>query len=305
MTQPASPWHAGEVAVQSRFGVLERMDQVGRIAVRPFMPDQHRTFFAQLPFVLVGSADAAGQVWASLLAGPAGFVTSPDPVSLSVRARPHPADPLAQALRPGAGLGLLGIELPTRRRNRANGRVTAVDEGGFTLLVEQSFGNCPKYIARRDYVDTRPAAPHAVQPLAGLGEAEGRLIGSADALFIASAPGAGQLPDVSHRGGRPGFVGLGEDGILTVPEYVGNSFFNTLGNLTLDPRAGLLFPDFATGDLLQLTGRAELDFDPAHAATLPGAQLLWRFHPTAGQWLRGAMPVRFAEPEASPFTPAI
>lgn len=304
MLQPASPWHAGEIAVQSRFGVAERMEQVGRVAVRPFMPDQHRAFFAQLPFVLVGSADAKGQIWASLLAGPPGFVASPDPVSLAVAALPDPADPLAQALRPGAGLGLLGIELPTRRRNRANGQITAMDEGGFTLEVEQSFGNCPKYIARRDYVDTGAASPRlAVQPVAGLGEAERRLIGAAHALFIASKPGEGQLPDVSHRGGRPGFVGLGEDGVLTVPEYVGNSFFNTLGNLTLDPRAGLLFPDFTTGDVLQLTGRAELDFDPAHAAALPGAQLLWRFHPTAGQWLRAALPVRFAEPEASPFSP--
>lgn len=303
MDQISSPWHAGERAVQGRFGVAERMDHVGRIVVRAFMPDQHRTFFTQLPFVLVGSADRAGQVWASMLAGPAGFVTSPDPVTLSVRAAPHPADPLAQALAPGAALGLLGVELPTRRRNRANGRVTAVDEAGFTLHVEQSFGNCPKYIARRDYL--QPARPQTlgVRSVDGIGEAERRLIGAADALFVASRAGAGGLPDVSHRGGRPGFVGIDGDGTLTVPEYVGNGFFNTLGNLTLDPSAGLLFPDFASGDVLQLTGQAELDFDPGHAAAAPGAQLLWRFRPSAGQWLRGILPVRFAAAEPSPFSP--
>ncbi|QUD86711.1 pyridoxamine 5'-phosphate oxidase family protein [Phenylobacterium montanum] len=303
MDLSASPWHAGELAVQARFGVVERMDPVGRMALRPFMPDQHRAFFAQLPFVLVGSADATGQVWASLLAGPPGFIDSPDPVTLAVRARPIAGDPLAEALRPGAALGLLGIELPTRRRNRANGRVVAAGEEGFVLHVEQSFGNCPKYIARRDYRPVEAAAPSAVEPVTRIGAAERRLIGAADALFIASSPGEGQLPDVSHRGGRPGFVAIGDDGALVVPEYVGNSFFNTLGNLTLDPRAGLLVPDFATGDLLQLTGRVQLDFDPARVAALPGAQLAWRFHPTAGRWVRAALPLRFGEAEASPFSP--
>ena len=143
-------WHAGELAWQKQLGFAEQMAAVGARAIRDAMPDQHRTFFAQLPFILAGYENAAGQVWASLLSGPPGFVFSPDPRRLRIDIVPAAADPIAAALQPGHALGLLGIELPTRRRNRANGRVELVDETGFVLAVEQSYGNCPKYIEKRE-----------------------------------------------------------------------------------------------------------------------------------------------------------
>ena len=52
-----SPWHAGERRMHERLGVAERMEQFGRQVVRNFMPDQHRAFFRQLPF-LIGGATA-------------------------------------------------------------------------------------------------------------------------------------------------------------------------------------------------------------------------------------------------------
>jgi predicted pyridoxine 5'-phosphate oxidase superfamily flavin-nucleotide-binding protein len=146
-----SPWHDGERAMQARAGVAERMARVSGRAIRDFMPDQHRDFFAQLPFIVVGSVDRDGWVWASLLAGRPGFATSPDPRSLTIAALPVSGDPLACALMLRAKLGLLGIELPTRRRNRLNGSVVALDGASFTVAVEQSFGNCPQYIQARDY----------------------------------------------------------------------------------------------------------------------------------------------------------
>ena len=85
-----------------------------------------------------------------------------------------------------------------------------------------------------------------------------------------------------------------------MPDYSGNRYFNTLGNLAVNPKAGLLFVDFANGDVLQITGRTEIVWDGVDVAALPGAERFWRFFPSHGQWLRGAMPLRFDQGEAWP-----
>jgi hypothetical protein len=307
MEQPGSPWHAGEREVHRRLGISEEVEAIGGRNIRPLMPDQHRLFFAQLPFVLVGSVDRAGRPWASLLAGRPGFAQSPDPSILHVAAFPAPGDPLAEALVPGGQIGMLGIELPTRRRNRVNGRILAVDDEGFTLAVEQSFGNCPQYIRTRYYAALRPGRGR-VEPFEGLPGTARELIAGAETAFVASAApaqdGADGSADISHRGGKPGFIGIAGDGALVIPDYRGNRYFNTLGNLLINPRAGLLFIDFAAGDLLQITGAAEIVWDGPEVAAFAGAQRLWRLTPTAGQWLRGAFPLRMHGGEASPTTAA-
>lgn len=301
----SGPWHEGERAIQARLGVLERMDRVGRRNIRGFMPDQHRIFFAQLPFLIVGSVDHHGWPWASLLAGPPGFAKSPDDKTLHIAAQPVAGDPLADSLVSAAPLGILGIELPTRRRNRMNGHVDAVDAAGFSVAVEQSFGNCPQYIQRREYVwAAPPARPATAEPFTELDAAARQLITTADTAFVASAsraddPTTARGIDVSHRGGRPGFIGLA-DGALMIPDYAGNRFFNTLGNLLVNPRAGLLFLDFARGDLLQITGRTEIVWDGPEVQAFKGAERLWRFHPSHGRWLRGALPLRFEFGDLSP-----
>src|SRR5215469_3627898 len=288
-----APWHEGERAIQARLGVLGRMDKVGRRNIRGFMPDQHRIFFAQLPFLIIGSVDRHGWPWASLLAAPPGFATSPDDKTLHITARPVAGDPLADSLVSGTPLGILGIELPTRRRNRMNGHVGAVDATGFSVEVEQSFGNCPQYIQRREYVWAAPPAhPARAEPFTALDGAARQLIATADTAFVASAsraddPTTVQGIDVSHRGGRPGFIGFADDALI-VPDYAGNRFFNTLGNLLVNPRAGLLFLDFARGDLLQVTGRTEIVWDGPEVQAFTGAERLWRFFPAHGRWLRGA-----------------
>lgn len=300
-------WHAGEKELHRRLGISARMAEVGQRAIRRFMPDQHRAFFGQLPFILTGSKDASGRLWASMLSGAPGFISSPTPTLLQIRALPVPGDSLLEAIAPGHGLGTLGIELPTRRRNRANGRISEVDESGFILSVEESFGNCPKYIVRRDYLPAGPAqlrpAP-AVQQIAGLDRDARKLIGQASTFFVASSGMGDALPDVSHRGGRPGFVEIEGDG-LVIPDYAGNLFFNTLGNLLVNPLAGLLFPDFVTGDLLQLTGTTQLQgADPA-APFVPGAGSFWRFYPSAGRWQRNAFRTWLGEGEISSFSPKL
>jgi predicted pyridoxine 5'-phosphate oxidase superfamily flavin-nucleotide-binding protein len=141
-----NPFHAGEQAVHERLGIRERMVGLGQRVIRTAMPEQHQRFFEQLPFILAGSVDVAGRPWASVLVGQPGFVQAPGAKRLDFHARPIPGDPLAEGLAPGAQLGFLGIELHTRRRNRVNGHVVALDAGGFSIEVDQSVGNCPQYI---------------------------------------------------------------------------------------------------------------------------------------------------------------
>jgi predicted pyridoxine 5'-phosphate oxidase superfamily flavin-nucleotide-binding protein len=304
------PWHAGELAMQQRAGVRERMAAVGPQVLRSAMPEQHRLFFAQLPFVVAGVVDGDGQPWASALANPPGFMQSPDPRHLSIRARPLPGTPLPERLVPGTAIGLLGIEPHTRRRNRLNGPVESAAADGFVVRVSQSFGNCPKYIQAREpiYVAANAGIEQTVQRAAALDAAARALIGRADTFFIATAhPAAGtggtpaQGVDVSHRGGKPGFVRVDPDGTLTVPDFAGNFFFNTLGNLVINPRAGLLFIDFDHGDLLHLAVRGEIIWEGAELDAFAGAQRLLRLQVLEKRRAPGALPLRWGAATLSPF----
>lgn len=313
---PPSPFHAGELELQRRAGVLERMAAFAPKVVRPFMPQQHRDFYASLPFVVMAAVDEGGAPWVSLLAGAPGFLSSPDERRLQARARFAPGDPLEAILRPGTAVGLLGIELSTRRRNRLSAKVRARDGQGFALDVVQSFGNCPQYIQTRALTWVRdPADPPSAPPperFTTLSEAHRAWIRGADTFFVGSAlpaqtderlgARATQGADASHRGGRPGFVKV-EGDTLTVPEYPGNLHFNTLGNFLLYPRAGLCFVDFETGDLLLLTGSVELLWAPdALTRAFAGAERAWRFTLDQGLHLRAALPLRWAFGEYSPNT---
>lgn len=297
-SNPSPVWHQGEKLIQEKLGVAERMDAVGRRVVRDFMPDQHREFYAQLPFIVLGSVDAKGDAWAGILEGRAGFMASPTPSTLDLAARPHPDDPVGQGMHEGSALGLLGIELHTRRRNRMNG-VVAAGAQGLRVEVEQSFGNCPRYIQQRDFTFARdPAVPFAgaVEELAALDAAARELIALADAFFVASyadVQGRRQV-DVSHRGGNSGFVRVDEGGTLTIPDFNGNLFFSTLGNIVLNGKAGLLFVDFATGDVLQMSGEAEIIFDSPEIAAFQGAERLWTFRPRRIVRRPGGLALRWA-----------
>lgn len=298
--------------MQSRVGaaVRERMEQIGPRVIRDFMPDQHREFFQQLPFVIAGTVDAAGQPWASVLAQPPGFIHAPDAHHLVLRAQPLAGDPLQETLVEGAAMGLLGIEPHTRRRNRMNGIVRGVNASGFAVELSQSFGNCPKYIQAREpvYVERLPSsAKPVVHASAQLNDAARRMIEQADTLFIATAySGNGEQAgraggvDVSHRGGKPGFVRVEADGTLTVPDFVGNYFFNTLGNLVVNPRAGLLFIDFDNGDLLYLAVTADIIWDGPEVQSFVGARRLMRFKVQSMRLVESSLPLRWGESELSP-----
>ena len=291
-----SPFNPDELATQ----VLARGGPRGT-GIRDFMPEQHRHFFAQLPYLFIGSIDAAGWPLATLLTGHPGFVQSPDPVTLHIAALPDVGDPAAEALAPERDIGILGIDFSTRRRNRANGRIQSLDTGGITVAVNQSFGNCPQYIQQRVVASSRvePAegVSTPVESLDHLDEAAQAAIERADTFFVASRSRAGRGAaygaDISHRGGLPGFVRVDGD-VLTIPDFRGNRYFNTLGNLTAEPRASLLFVDFETGDLLQLQGSAEVDWKATATEQIAGAERLWRFRVARGWRRKAGSPLRWS-----------
>lgn len=304
-----APFHRGEIAAQARYGVVERMNRVGGVVIRDFMPEQHREFFAQLPIVFYSGVDDAGQPWASVLTGAPGFLHSPDPRELRVDAAPLAGDPLFASLRPGCSVGMLGLEFETRRRNRLNGRIAEIGRSGFAIEVAHSFGNCPKYIQAREAQPRKPRPGlQRVVRSDKLLPAQAALLRGADTFFIAShyTEGRGEANegvDVSHRGGAPGFVHVSDDRTLTWPDYLGNYHFNTIGNLLLNPRAGLLFVDFASGDLLFLAGTAWVTWDGPELARFPGAERLLHFTVEQVIESRRALPFRWSAPEYSRFLP--
>lgn len=308
-TRGESPFHEGELAIQERLGAREQMDKQGRRVIREYMPEQHRKFYAQLSYLLVGTVDELGYPWASILVGKSGFISSPDGQTLKIKVKPLYGDPLNQNLASGVDIGLLGIELHTRRRNRMNGVVREFsNDDGFTIEVKQSFGNCPKYIQVRQFElrEFEAATPKPIYSFSELSEAEKTMIKASDTLFIATAyqnASAGQASgvDVSHRGGKTGFVQIDGERTLTIPDFTGNYHFNTFGNLELNPYAGLLFVDFDKGDLLYLTGTAEVLWEGDEIQQYKGAERLLRFNLEKGHRVEGSLPLSWSNPEFSPF----
>jgi len=288
------PFHPGELEAQVRAG---GGSSGGGIV--DFVTDQHRAFFAALPFVVVGSVDSGWPV-ATILAGEPGFVAAPDPWTLRIAAALDASDPADRALVSGAPIGILGIDLANRRRNRANGVLRAADAGELLVDVRQSFGNCPKYIQPRE-IRSVPTRPRPIESLPRLDAEAVGAICSADTFFIASAARVNEAAggvDVSHRGGPPGFVQVDGD-MLTVPDFKGNRYFNTLGNLVADPRAALLFVDFEQSDLLHLRGTTGIVWDGPQVRRFAGAERIWRFRVERGWRKRGTLPLRWTLPQLS------
>ncbi|HKZ07414.1 MAG TPA: pyridoxamine 5'-phosphate oxidase family protein [Methylomirabilota bacterium] len=264
-----SPFHEGERAVQARAGVRAAARDLGRGIFR-VIPAGAIPFLEHQRLAALAGTDDRGRVWASVASGPPGFITAPDPHTLRLAAPLAPADPLREGLAAGRAVGVLVLDLERRRRIRLNGRSSGRAEV-IEVTIEEVFGNCPKYIQARTH-DDRPAMarPGTARRAPALSTAQGLAIARADTFFIASRHAAGA--DASHRGGRPGFVKVDDAGHLRFPDYAGNNMFQTLGNLTSDPRVGLVFVDWDTGATWQLTGRAHIRWDAAARADLPGAE---------------------------------
>lgn len=310
---PNSHFHSGEQEIQSRVGMRETMEGFSKQVITNFIPEQHRDFYQKLPFVLLGHADHNGWPWATMLCNEPGFITSENNKKLTIQSSPVNGDPfstlLAQQQFENTRIGLLGIELSSRRRNRMAAHITQIKNNTIELEVDQAFGNCPQYIQTRNHHKTDKTLLNKVEThsITQLDKKNRTLIQNSDTFFVASyiknkTGDVSEGVDVSHRGGKPGFVRIDKDGTLTIPDYLGNYYFNTLGNFLINPKAGLLFPDFENGHLLSLTGTVEILWDSEEAKYFEGAERLWRFKPDHGFWMKNALPLRWTLEKISPNT---
>jgi predicted pyridoxine 5'-phosphate oxidase superfamily flavin-nucleotide-binding protein len=299
----SSSFHPGEIAVQTRAGVQHGASKIGR-TIEDEIPPAAAHFLAQRYSLYVGSLDACGRPWASELVGPPGFVRVTDPRTVLIEAAPEAGDALMQRIGANPDVGLLAIDFVTRRRFRVNGRAAVSPSGTIHVAVAQAYGNCPKYIQRREPTEVSEdiSAGANVTESTRLSAAQRARIESADTFFLATAhPTAGA--DVSHRGGAPGFVHTLDDRTLVWPDYQGNTMFMSLGNLESHPYAGLLFVEYESGDVLQLTGAARIDWDPVRAVTFRGAERVIELQVETVVDAPGASPLRWRLVERSPANP--
>jgi len=257
-------YHKGEIAMHRMLGVEATLREIGERVIRDHMPEPHQLFFQDLRSVHLAAVDHQGHPWAFMRSGNPGFIQCPDAETLTIRSVPMLGESESLALSSGDKISVVGLDFATRRRNRVNATILQADGDLLHLKVDQSYGNCPKYIHVREVRSKANAdVPRAVEDREALSDADLELLQRADTLFIASRsdtlsddPRAGV--DINHRGGPPGFVFAVSDTCIGFPDYLGNNFNNTLGNIVLDDRIGLQIFDFATRSTLNIQGRAEL-----------------------------------------------
>lgn len=303
------PYHEGELLVQKRVGVLAEGVQNARVIQDSIIKGALR-FLNQLPMAVLGSVDPEENVWASVLAGSPSFLDPKDDRTVHVdltKVNQNEEDPFWNNIQNDSRVGMLAIDLATRRRLRINGRMTYESENQLALHVEESYPNCPKYIQRRHVVvGESQNGKTLMKPMRGnlLGPAQTAIIDQADTVFVASVH-SGRGVDASHRGGAPGFVSIVDEHTLRIPDYPGNSMFNTFGNFTVDPRGGLIVIDFSTNRTLQLTGTAKIVHDvPGSEEVTGGTRRFWDFE--VDQWLETNLSPRVSWEflDASPFNPS-
>lgn len=291
-----SPYHEGELVVQQRANEVQMARRTSR-AIDARVPAGAMHFIAQQPMVTAGSIGGDDNVWASVLFGMPGFLQAQDDRTLLLdvsQSRSAEDDPLWENIKCNPQIGLLVIEFISRRRLRVNGRMRRATDCHYIIDVEAAYPNCPKYIQRRHWNKPTvpiftPAGPSrrgsALEP------SQMEWIEGADTFFVASAhPRHGV--DASHRGGKPGFVHVPDTRTLRIPDYTGNSMFNTLGNFVSYPHAGLVFLDFEHGRVLQLSGRPEILWqvdDPCEETG--GTQRYWQLQVQA--WQESVLPFHF------------
>ena len=306
------PFHEGELEVQNRLGLRTEGEQNAGVITDSIVKGALR-FIEQQQMAVLGSIDQDENVWASVLVGRPGFMQADTERLITFdlsQIACNEDDPFWRNIESHPQVGILAIELASRRRLRVNGRIRHSGEQRLELEVLESYPNCPKYIQRRQ-VAKNPVRSRAAtsQVLKGdtLGAQQQTMITKADTLFVASThPERGV--DASHRGGNPGFVRIVDDVTLRIPDYAGNCLFNTLGNFVVNPRAGIVFVDFENGTTLQLTGRAEIFWDqedPRHETgdETGGTRRFWELHIDHWLEIEKAHELEWSFLDYSPYNP--
>jgi ferredoxin-NADP reductase/predicted pyridoxine 5'-phosphate oxidase superfamily flavin-nucleotide-binding protein len=313
-------WHRGEKLVQQQ---LHGEELPFDNPTQSFMPKQHQTFFSDLEYFFLGSLDEHGRPWASVVTGKRGFMHATDPHHLKIVTNPIMGDPIVSNLQQGIKhdgslVAGLGIDFTNRRRNKVAGRVPE-DQFHYNannntlslgITTEQSIGNCPKYITIRklQYVECAPTKSLQELNAQELSAQVLPTIEQASTIFVATRHLDDDIQHMgfNHRGGPPGFARY-NDGKIYWPDYSGNRMYQSLGNIATDPVAGLLFPDFETGNVLYVTGDARNVFGEEAKAIMPNVRMITEVLVTGYVYIEGGLPIRSQESlsQFSPYNPTV
>ncbi|KAF2429305.1 oxidoreductase-like protein [Tothia fuscella] len=331
------PWHTGETRMHTLMNVPEN-DNPTAYTLTP----QAAYLLQRAPLLALGTLDSEGRPWTTLLGGENGFARplGGDMVGLRVDVDAE-FDPVVEVLVPrgrrGAGevvkgeevergkgllVGGLTIDLMTRKRVKIAGRMVVgavsgegsdkgermgVGEMQLVCKIEQSLGNCPKYLNKKD-IRPAPAHPKLISKSAQLSPEGIALLAKADLFFISSSNSTKDM-DTNHRGGPPGFVRLLANDIsgaqIVYPEYSGNRLYQTLGNLVTTSKAGIVIPDFETGDVLYITGTTEILIGKDANTLLPHSNLAVKITITEARFVEKGLPFRGIVDEFSPYNPNV
>ncbi|KAJ5136587.1 Riboflavin synthase-like beta-barrel [Penicillium atrosanguineum] len=316
------PWHDGE----ERMHRLMRVPSMDNPAV-PFLSANGGYFLTKAPLLAVGTVDSQGRPWTSLWGGKAGFAgpvaesiiglktlvdSTYDPVVKVLLGSQAIDEAGASRQSPGNMISGLAIDLEYRRRWKLFGRMVAgsldeeLGQAQLAVHIEESLGNCPKYLNKKHVVPVRPA-PTLISDSPQLPAAAIELLTRTDTIFVSSRHGTSDM-DTNIRGGPPGFVRVESNNgnaVLVYPEYSGNRLYQTLGNLQTTPLAGYVVPDFETGNVLYVTGRTEVLVGQDAAAILPRSKLAVRVTVTAAFFVERGLAFRGNPGEPSPYNPAV
>jgi predicted pyridoxine 5'-phosphate oxidase superfamily flavin-nucleotide-binding protein len=264
-------FHSGEIAVQERAGVRDVAEDVGE-GIVDHLPQGASEFLERRQMAVLGTVDSRGNVWASVVTGDPGFIETVDDRTVKIATPISSSDPIVRNLATEGHAALFAPDFVSSRRVRVNGR-GVIKDGAIYIATDEVYGNCRRYLQERIFTGKREihSANQKARVATTLSASARDQISRADTFFIATDnPERGA--DVSHKGGNPDFVQILDERRIAYPDYNGNSMFNTLGNLTVNPHAGLLFIDFDSGRTLQLTGRASIDWSLDRIRKFPGAE---------------------------------
>jgi uncharacterized protein len=106
-----------------------------------------------------------------------------------------------------------------------------------------------------------------------IGDHHRGFIESRDFFFLTTIDHRG-YPTCSHKGGYPGFLKVLDSTTLAFPSFDGNGMFLSMGNITANPKIGLLLIDFETPHRIRIHGEATLHRDEASLELFHGAELV-------------------------------
>ena len=288
------PFHEGERHVQQRAGEMQQANRNSAMisshipgGAIPFLKQQSLLIFAVLN---------KGAMWCLPAVGKAGWMSaSRDSIALDLEQAIGQLDERILAAADEQQLvGGIVLDFATRRRLRVNGRLERTSDKLLVLRVTEAYPNCPKYITQRSLIWSENEPSISFQKGQSLTREQKVALEETDILFIATQHPERGL-DASHRGGNPGFVQSPSDNTIRFPDYVGNSLFNTLGNLEIDSRASILLPDFNHGQALAITGTAVVNYEAEGCKRWTTV--------TVQNWTQLYLPVYEAARQLSPFNP--